>query len=95
LQIANICILQFRYDIGCNETACFMYNVACFCAKKVGTLPALTSVILLSQGSPSQLTLLVNLFCSHISIANHGHCGWLFFICFFMPEEEISYQIFF
>ena len=34
---------------------------------------------LLSRGSPSQLTLLVNAHCSQVYTANHDYCDWRFF----------------
>ena len=57
---------------------------------KVGTANALIIVTLLSRGSPSQLTLLVNLFCSHLYIASHTHFVAGFFS--FGPIEMAQLQ---
>lgn len=56
---------------------------------KVGTHSALVTVILLSQGSPSQLTLLVNVvFCSQ----EYKPIARFFVVGFFFARSLASYQ---
>ncbi|MCG3728623.1 hypothetical protein EXA13_03570 [Vibrio cincinnatiensis] len=74
--------MQFYYEISCNETGAFLFKATFFMGLKVGTLYALYSVTLLSRGSPSQLTLLVNLFV-HIYIQPIATLAiGYFFICY-------------
>ncbi|NNN44978.1 hypothetical protein FKN05_09860 [Vibrio sp. 1-1(7)] len=74
--------MQFYYEISCNETGGFLPKIALFIGLKVGTQCALYKLTLLSRGSPSQLTLLVNpfvhIYIQPIALLAIGY----FFICY-------------